>query len=215
LVVGLVIGAGLVFVSTFIYGGPSAKTIVEASTSVQTQFVTQTVTQTITQTTTITNTTSGPGGGSGSNLYPTTATLVVPTGTSPGTLVITVLNSGNSPVTGIQVALNAGANTGVVDQHGLNCMGSTPAGFQCNDTVAAVCPSAPAASVPAVFCNGENQLVSTANPLSVGSQVSSSVEVTTNGASVLQAGSSYSFTVTIDTAAGSSHIELVSATAEL
>ena len=215
LVVGLVIGAGLVFVSTFIYGGPSAKTIVEASTSVQTQFVTQTVTQTITQTTTITNTTSGPGGGSGSNLYPTTATLVVPTGTSPGTLVITALNDGSSPVTGIQVVLNIGANLGVQDQDGLNCMGETPAGAQCNNAVAAVCPSAPAAAVPAVFCNSTDALISTANPLQAGAQVSSSVGVATHGTSILQAGSSYSFTVTYDLANGGTHTELISVTAQL
>src|SRR5580658_8769554 len=59
--------------------------------------------------------------GSASNLYPTTATLVVPTGSSPGTLVITVLNSGNSPVTGIQVSLGT-----IQDNFANVCMGETP-----------------------------------------------------------------------------------------
>jgi len=157
----------------------------------------------------------GLSNGSGSNLYPTTATLVVPTGASPGTLVITVLNSGNTPITGIQVALNSGANTGVQDQDALSCMGETPAGQNCNVAVAAVCPSAPAVAVPATFCNAANNLVSTANPLSVGAQVSSSVGVATHGTSILQAGSTYSFTVTVDLSSGGTHTELVSATAEL
>jgi flagellin-like protein len=157
----------------------------------------------------------GLSSGSGSNLYPTTATLVVPTGTSPGTLVITVLNSGNSPVTGIQVALNSGANTGVQDQDALSCMGEVPGGNNCNAATAAVCPSAPAVAVPATFCTAAAAVVDTANPLAVGSQVSASVGVASHGTSILQAGSAYSFTVTIDTASGSSHTELVTATAEL
>jgi flagellin-like protein len=161
----------------------------------------------------------GLSNGAGSNLYPTTATLVTPTGTTPGTLVITVLNSGNSPVTGIQVALNTGANTGVVQNTvgGPGCMGETAAtpSINCAGAVAAVCPSAPALAIPATFCSAANNVVSTTFPLAVGQQVSSSVGVTSNGASILQAGSAYSFTVTIDTASGSAHIELVSATAEL
>jgi flagellin-like protein len=162
----------------------------------------------------------GLSSGSGSNLYPTTATLVVPTGTSPGTLVITVLNSGNSPVTGIQVTLASGANVGVQDQDVATCMGEYPSGFSCVTNAAPVltCPSAPAVGppiVPAVFCTAANTLVDTLNPLSVGSQVSASVGVASHGTNALQAGSAYSFTVTIDTASGSAHTELVTATAEL
>jgi flagellin-like protein len=160
----------------------------------------------------------GLSSGAGSNLYPTTATLVVPTGTSPGTLVITVLNSGNSPVTGIQVVIGAGAlltATGVKDSNGNLCMGELPTDVNCVGVAVGVCPSAPAVGIPATFCNSANLLVDTANPLSVGDQVSASVGVQTNGASILQAGSAYSFTVTVDTSSGSSHIELVSATAEL
>jgi flagellin-like protein len=161
----------------------------------------------------------GLSNGAGSNLYPTTATLVVPKGTSPGTIVITVLNSGNSPVTGIQVALNTGANTGIVQNTvgGPGCMGETAAtpSINCAGAVAAVCPSAPALAIPATFCSAANNVVSPTFPLAVGAQVSSSTAVASNGLSVLQAGSSYSFTVTIDTASGSAHIELVTATAEL
>jgi len=156
----------------------------------------------------------GLSSGAGSNLYPTTATLVVPRGTSPGTLVITVLNSGNSPVTGIQVTLGTAAPTGVESSNAIYCMGETPAGnYACGTGLAAACPSAGAN--PATFCNAASAVIDAANPLSVGTQVSASVGVQTNGASILQAGSSYSFTVTIDTASGSAHIELVSATAQV
>jgi len=223
LAVGLLIGAGLVFVSAYVYGGSSGKTVTEISTETSTQSLTVTMVQYVTETSTlvqtqfisVTNTTAESSSGAGSNLYPTTATLVVPTGTSPGTLVITALNDGSSPVTGIQVVLNIGANLGVQDQDGLNCMGETPAGAQCNNAVAAVCPSAPAAAVPAVFCNSTDALISTANPLQAGAQVSSSVGVATHGTSILQAGSSYSFTVTYDLANGGTHTELISVTAQL
>jgi hypothetical protein len=157
----------------------------------------------------------GLSSGSGSNLYPTTATLVVPRGISPGTLVITVLNSGNSPIIGIQVVLGTVAS-GLKDTAaapGPNlCMGELPAGTYCNGVAGAACPSA--ATSPATFCNSASLPIDAANTLGVGGQVSASVAVQTGG-SALQSGMTYSFTVTIDTASGSSHTELVTATAQL
>jgi len=156
----------------------------------------------------------GLSNGAGSNLYPTTATLVDPTGTSPGTLVITVRNNGNSPVTGIQVALNSGANTGVQDSNALSCMGETPAGnYACGTGGAAACPSA--GLNPVTFCNVAASPVDSATPLAVGSEAGASVGVASHGTSVLESGSVFTFTVTVDTGTGSAHTEVVTARAVL
>jgi hypothetical protein len=56
LVVGLVIGAALVFASSYAFGGPSAKTVIETSTQPVTVTSTQFVTLTSTQPVTVTST---------------------------------------------------------------------------------------------------------------------------------------------------------------
>jgi flagellin-like protein len=155
----------------------------------------------------------GLSSGSGSSLVPVTASLLVPTGTSPGTVAISVQNTANNPITGISVLLNTGAGTGVKDANGLACMGETPAGAYCNAVVGAACPSA--VGDPATFCNSASLPIDTANALPVGSQVSASVGVQSNGASILQSGSTYSFTITCTFANGSTQTQVVSTAAQL
>lgn len=144
LLVGLVIGAGLVFVSSYVYGGLSTKTITEVST--------QSVTQTITVTDTIT---SSSATGGGSNLITATASLVVPTGTGPGLLVVTIQNSAINPITGIQVAYT---NMKDAEFAPVTCMGQTPNGLNCSGAAGsglAACGATNAASVTktVAFCN--------------------------------------------------------------
>jgi hypothetical protein len=108
LVVGLVIGAGLVFASTYIYGVPSAKTTLEVSTQSVTLVSTATVTQTVTQTVTTTSTGAATGG---SSLVQVSGTLTVPSGSGSATLVINVKNSANNPITLVTVSADI-ANSG-------------------------------------------------------------------------------------------------------
>jgi flagellin-like protein len=146
-----------------------------------------------------------------STLVTVTGTLIVPTGTSPGSIVVTVENGANSPITGIQVSLSAGGlesdpTVAVV------CMGETTANDYCNAAVAAACPNAVADAY--TFCNSANLPVDAANPLPVGSTVSASGEVE-SGTSVLQSGQTYSFTITTDFANGGTHTQGFSLTAQL
>jgi flagellin-like protein len=164
----------------------------------------------------------GLSSGSGSSLIPVTATLIVPTGTATGTLAVTVQNNANNPVTGITVAFN-----GITDSFGNTCLGEN-AGTAAGTTfcgaygavlaaslVAGACPVGPqAANVPDLFCNGALSTVFATNPLPVGSTVSTAAPVK-SGASVLQSGTTYSFTVVVSFANGSTKTQIISATAEL
>src|SRR2546426_6582619 len=124
ILVGLVIGAGLVFLTTYLNGGPPTRTISEISTLSQTITSTQiisekstpvaaiTLTQTVTTTSTVTVTiTTTPFTNSAQvQASVTTCTYTVPTYES---CVLQVLNSGSATATaGCSITLGGVAYTG-------------------------------------------------------------------------------------------------------
>jgi hypothetical protein len=217
LVVGLVVGAGLVFASIYVIGGPSAKTVLETSTqlvpvtttAVQTQSLTQTSTTTTTtteftpSTTTVTETvasviettSTGGGGGGGSNLVTVSGNLIVPTGTTTGNLMLNIKNGAANPIIGI-LATFPTSMTGPGAAN--SCYGIVA---QCN--------------AGAINFQFNGAAITAANPLPVGSETSATSAVTQTAASALQSGNIYSFTITITFADGSPQTQLISKTAQL
>jgi len=165
----------------------------------------------------------GLSSGAGSSLIPITATLIVPTGTATGTLAVTVQNNANNPITSITVAFN-----GITDNNGNTCIGESTgtAGSTSNYCgaygainplvlAAGACPTgSQGANKPDLFCNSAQNVLFVNNPLPVGSTISTSQAVQ-SGASVLQSGTTYSFTVVVAFANGSTKTQVVSATAQL
>jgi hypothetical protein len=189
-VVGLAIGVGL-FVSLYVAWGPSTKTTTEI----------QTVTETITST--VTNVVTSPGStGGGSNLVTVSGNLLVPTGTTTGSLVLNIKNSANNPITGIIASFPTGSAS-FTGAGGIaaNCMGQTTAGVAC--------------AVGAVTFNFNGAIIQTSNPLPIGSETSAVDTVTQQVAGALRSGQTYSIAVTVTFADGSPQTQLLSITAQL
>jgi hypothetical protein len=182
-------------VSLYFAWGPSVRTTTELQT------VTNTVTETVTNIVTSVVTTSESTGG-GSNLVTVSGNLLVPTGTTTGSLVLNIKNSANNPITGIIASFPTGSASftgggGIL----ANCMGQTTAGAPC--------------AVGAVAFKFNGAVIQTANPLPVNAETSASDTVTQQVAGGLNSGQAYSITITITFATGSTQTQLVSMTAQL
>ena len=238
LVIGLIIGAALVFASIYVIGGLSSKTSTLTSTElvISTQSVTlssiqsttttmtatttlvqtQSVTQTVTTTTTGWISSSGPTGASGSNLITAAGSLTVPSGNGPGLLVISVANDANSPITGIQVAYTSFTDTAFV---AVTCMGETPAATGCGGLAGpdAACTAVNAGSTtaPVPFCIAGGTEIDAATPLAVGGQISAAENVLGPAGANLVSGTAYSMTLTVDFANGGTHTQPLSVVAQL
>jgi len=179
ILVGLVIGSGLVFLTTYLNGGPPTRTISEISTVSQTVTSTQvisekstpvaaiTMTQTVTTTSTVTATiTTNPFTNSAQvQASVTTCTYTVPTYES---CVLQVLNSGsaNTATAGCSITLGGVTYTGTTT--------TTTNHVQESITV-------PAGGSTTVYCN-----LAAATPPeapALGSHVTGSLQMT-NGASI-------------------------------
>jgi len=151
----------------------------------------------------------------GSNLVTATASLVIPSGSGAGLLVISIQNSASDPVTGIQVTYTSFQDTNIA---GVKCIGETPAGGPCN---ALAGPNAGCGAVNAVatgsipFCNAAGAAILTGSPLQVGGQTGASENVVLAGGGNLQTGTSYSMTVTVDFANGGTSSQAISVIAQL
>jgi len=156
--------------------------------------------------------------GSSSNLVAATASITVPSGSGPGTLVVSITNNANSPITGIQVVfLNQLTDSAFA---AVTCMGQLPAGLgapcggYAGPDVACGLQNAGSATTPVPICNTVGA-IATANPIPVGSGVSGSESVKGVAGAALQSGTTYSMTLTINFANGGTHTEALSATAQL
>ncbi|HUI85746.1 MAG TPA: hypothetical protein VLY21_01155 [Nitrososphaerales archaeon] len=203
LVVGLVIGAGLVFASTYVYGIPSAKTVVDTSTQsisvTSTSVLTQSMTQTTTVTSTTTETTTSVAMCNCSSLVSTTISIAVPTGEGPGTMVVSIKNNGSDPIAAMVVTYPTKAGSALVDE---------PNAYTCLANAAGATPCS-------VGFTYDGDPIDEANPLPVGAVTSASIGLVPLSGSTLQAGTTYSFLVIITFANGGTNVQIVSSTAQL
>jgi flagellin-like protein len=174
----------------------------------------------------------GLSSGSSSNLITATAALSVPSGSGAGLLVVSVTNNANSPITGIQVQYSALIDT---VNTATTCMGETVSGLACNGVAAStpnVCGSTNALNVAAKgisvpFCNAtpapiDTSVVVVGPPalaagasLPVGSEVSATDQVLGTASAPLTTGTSYTMSIIVDFANGSTHTQVLTATAQI
>jgi len=149
----------------------------------------------------------GLSGGAGSNLVTVSGNLLVPSGTSTGTLVLNIKNSANNPITGIIAKYPTGSAASFTGAGGnyANCMGET--------AVAVPVGCAGAVVVPEFMFGGV--VIGSTNPLPVGSETSASDTVTQQVAGAVNSGQTYTLAIVVTFATGSPQTQLVSVTAQL
>lgn len=160
----------------------------------------------------------GLSGGASSNLITAIGSLTIPSGSGAGTLIVSVTNNAASPITGIQVAYTGMEDSGT---SGAVCMGELPSDISCYTPAgvaetAAMCGETQtglaATSVPFCTTSGTTLLI-TATPLAVSAETSAVDAVTTSVAGTpLTTGTSYTLSVTVDFANGSTHTQSITVT---
>ncbi len=142
----------------------------------------------------------GLSSGAGSSLVTVTGTLSVPGGAGTGTLVFSVKNGANNPITQLGFTMPTSAITSYTPGNGI---GYTNLGTDVNSAVS-------------VNVGGVTTAVSPTNPLDIGATASGALSVVgPAGSGGLNAGSTYTFTVTITYQNGGSAVQSVDVTAQL
>ncbi|MDA4123566.1 MAG: hypothetical protein OK456_10345 [Thaumarchaeota archaeon] len=142
----------------------------------------------------------GLSSGAGSSLVAVTGTLSVPGGAGSGTLVFSVKNGANNPITELAFTMPIAAITSYTD--GANSFINPGSAVQSLVSVA----TGAGVTVP----------VSPTNPLNIGATASGALTVSgPSGNGGLNAGSTYTFTVTITYQNGGSAVQSVDVTAQL
>jgi flagellin-like protein len=139
-------------------------------------------------------------GGGGSNLVTVSGNIIVPTGSTSGSLVLNIKNSANSPIIAVFTPMPQA------------CAGCASSEFTYAAGAGGMCLGTGCTTV--FTFNGA--AVSAANPLPVGSETSAAVNILqTGGGGILLSGSTYSFPITVTFASGSPQTQIVSITTQL
>ena len=147
----------------------------------------------------------GLSSGSSSNLITATAALSVPSGSGAGLLVVSVTNNANSPITGIQVQYASTPNV-CGSTNALNVAAKGISVPFCNATPAPIDTSVVVVGPPALAAGAS---------LPVGSEVSATDQVLGTASAPLTTGTSYTMSIIVDFANGSTHTQVLTATAQI